>query len=122
MPTFDLPWPPSTNRYWRKWQNRMVMGKDGRDYRDKVKAGMVIHRTLYGRLSVRVEAYPPDRRTRDLDNVLKALLDAMEHAGAYHNDSQIDRITIERKEVETPGRVRVTYWDETCVDHFGGEK
>ncbi len=118
MPTFDLPWPPSTNRYWRKWRNRMVIDTEGREYRTKVAwlADLGLDRCETGRLAVTIEAYPPDKRIRDLDNILKSLLDAMQHAGVYENDSQIDRLTIERKAVEKPGKVRVS------VDHFGGEK
>lgn len=36
--------------------------------------------------------YPPDRRKRDIDNVNKALLDALEHAGVYANDNQIKHL------------------------------
>ena len=35
-----------------------------------------------GRLAVQVEVFPPDNRRRDIDNVFKALLDAMQHGGA----------------------------------------
>jgi crossover junction endodeoxyribonuclease RusA len=54
---------------------------------------------LEGRLAVHVALYPPDKRKRDIDNVLKSLLDACEHAGCYENDSQIDELHIIRKEV-----------------------
>ena len=50
------------------------------------------------RLSVLINAYPPDRRKRDLDNILKSLLDALQHARVYPDDSQIDRLTIIRNE------------------------
>jgi len=49
------------------------------------------------RLSVFIEAFPPDKRKRDLDNVLKSLLDALQHAGVYADDCQIDRLSIIRK-------------------------
>lgn len=38
----------------------------------------------------------PDRRRRDLDNILKALFDALTHAGLWLDDSQIDFISISR--------------------------
>jgi crossover junction endodeoxyribonuclease RusA len=43
-----------------------------------------------------------DRRRRDLDNVQKALLDALEHGGVYRDDAQIDLLVVERGPV-TPG-------------------
>jgi crossover junction endodeoxyribonuclease RusA len=59
------------------------------------------------RLSVSILAYPPDRRKRDLDNVLKSLLDALMHAGVYSDDSQIDKLTISRNK-PLDGRVIVS--------------
>ena len=58
---------------------------------------------LEGRLSLHVSLCPPDRRQRDVDNVLKPLLDAMEHAGCYDNDNQIDELHIIRREVQKGG-------------------
>jgi len=48
-----------------------------------------------GRLEVRVVAFPPDKRVRDLDNLEKALWDALAHAGVFKNDVQIKRKTVE---------------------------
>jgi len=56
---------------------------------------------------VRVVVRPPDGRRRDLDNVGKALLVALEHAGAYRDDAQIDRLLLERGEVVPLGGVTV---------------
>ena len=43
------------------------------------------------------EVFPPDNRRRDIDNVFKALLDAMQHGGAYADDSQIVRLSIDKR-------------------------
>ena len=51
---------------------------------------------LNGRISLYIEAYPPDRRKRDIDNILKVVCDSFEKAGFFLNDSQIDRIYVER--------------------------
>lgn len=50
---------------------------------------------------------PPDRRKRDLDNLTKALFDALTHAGAYLDDCQIDQFTMNRSEVIKGGKVNV---------------
>lgn len=50
-----------------------------------------------------ISLYPPDRRKRDIDNVLKALLDALQHAGCYEDDSQLDDLRIVRCEVRKGG-------------------
>lgn len=59
------------------------------------------------RLAVEVEAYPPDRRRRDLDNIGKALLDSLEAASVFEDDGQIDDLRIVRCDVAKPGRVVV---------------
>jgi crossover junction endodeoxyribonuclease RusA len=40
-------------------------------------------------LKVEIEAWRPDKRKRDLDNLLKAVLDSLAHAGVFEDDSQI---------------------------------
>ena len=99
--TFYLQWPPSINHYWRRVGNKTILSKEGRDYRTKVAndvrfAGFIASRLMPGRLSVEIVAYTPDRRRRDLDNLLKAILDCLQHAGVYKDDSQVDRLLIER--------------------------
>jgi crossover junction endodeoxyribonuclease RusA len=47
-------------------------------------------------LGVHVHVGPPDRRRRDLDNTQKALLDSLQHAGVYRDDSQINDLRITR--------------------------
>lgn len=110
---FSLPYPPSVNHYWRRVGARTLISREGRRYRGEVcaalaAAGAAGEQPMAGRLSVRVVAHPPDRRRRDLDNLGKALLDAMAHGGVYEDDSQIDRLTLERGEVVRGGRVDVT--------------
>jgi len=39
--------------------------------------------------------------------VQKALLDALEHGGAYHDDSQIVKLTIEKRSPVTGGNTLV---------------
>lgn len=106
-----LPWPPSVNHYWRNVRGRTLISRQGRDYRamvEKLAAGLKANN---GRLSVTITAHPPDRRRRDLDNLLKAPLDAMCHAGLYADDSQIDRIEVRRGEVIKDGRLYVVIWE-----------
>lgn len=107
-----LPFPPSVNRMWRSVNGRNILSKVGRDYREN---GLKVLETQtgkkpwpeLGRLSVSITVYPPDRRRRDIDNMPKAVLDLLTHGGVYGDDSQIDRLVIERGPVEKGGRVEV---------------
>ena len=62
---------------------------------------------LGGRLEVDIEAHPPDRRKRDLDNLLKPVLDVLQDYGMFADDEQIDVLRIRRREIAQPGHVRV---------------
>jgi len=94
-----LPWPPSVNGYWRHVGNKVLISADGRKYRETVKAIVTANgakRLPLGRYGVSVTAFSPDNRRRDIDNLLKALLDALEHAGVYSDDSMIDTLLVRR--------------------------
>ncbi|MCK6431104.1 MAG: RusA family crossover junction endodeoxyribonuclease [Burkholderiaceae bacterium] len=86
----------------------MLISREGRAYRHAVAAADAgAHRFDADRLDVQIVVQPPDRRRRDLDNILKAPLDAMQAAGVYADDSQIDRLLIERGAVVRDGRLLV---------------
>ncbi len=104
-----LPYPPSVNHYWRRVGARTLISREGRRYRTDVCALLAAGggAPLRGRLALRIEVCPPDRRRRDLDNVQKAVFDSLQHAGVYEDDSQIDRIEIDRGQVVAGGRVVV---------------
>ena len=98
MIRLELPYPPTINHYYGRARNgRLYIKKRGREYREcvwmRVRASTnkidVSLLPLTGRLSVTLQIFPPDRRKRDIDNVQKALLDALEKAGVYKNDNQI---------------------------------
>jgi crossover junction endodeoxyribonuclease RusA len=104
----SLPWPPSMNHYWRNFNGRAIISREGREFRKRVMAWLFgWKQPLTGRLSVRIDVNPPDNRRRDLDNLLKPMLDALQHAGVYEDDSQIDSLTITRRAVHRDGTVSV---------------
>ena len=109
MIELELPYPPSVNHYYRHVGSQTLISREGRRYRERVQADLAALgiRPLSGRLVVRVEVYPPDNRRRDLDNLQKSLWDALQHGGAYHDDSQIAKFTVERCGLTPSGRVIV---------------
>lgn len=110
MIRFELPFPPSMNHYWRRVGARTLISKQGREYRAAVEAIIrgLGHGTFDGPLGILIEAHPPDRRRRDLDNLLKAPLDAMQSAGLYVDDYQIDHIDLRRGGCVDGGKLSIT--------------
>lgn len=93
-----LPWPPSNNRYYRHNRGRTHISAEGQAYRDNVARiikNAMLDIGLAIPVKIRIECHMPDRRRRDLDNILKAPLDALTHAGLL-DDEQFDEINIVR--------------------------
>lgn len=105
-----LPWPPSVNHYWRRSKNGMMhISAEGVAFRQAAAWNALQQKApkqLAGDLIVDIEAFMPDKRRRDLDNILKALLDALTHAGVWLDDSQIVDLRI-RKAKTIGGMVKV---------------
>jgi len=113
--TIELPFPPSTNTYWRHitTQNRprTLISQRGREYRIAVAEACLVNQVptyMLGPLACTLDLYPPCARRRDCDNYAKALLDALTHALVYHDDSQIIDLHIRMHPKLAPGRVVVT--------------
>ncbi len=51
---------------------------------------------------------PPDNRSRDLDNYLKAIFDSLTHAGVWEDDSQVKKMAVEWGGTVKPGRAIIT--------------
>jgi len=111
MVMLNLPYPPSINHYWRHVGPRTLISREGRTFRKNVCAllgGSGPRKPPSGgRIALAMDAFPPDRRRRDLDNIAKPVLDALEHAGIYEDDSQIDLLLTRRGEVVKGGRLDI---------------
>jgi Holliday junction resolvase RusA-like endonuclease len=116
MLQFDLPYPPSVNHYWRRVGAKTLISRAGRTFRASVCSLLAARQIqpLVGPLVVRIDAFPPDRRRRDIDNITKALLDALQHGGAYHDDNQIVSLTITKRDVVPGGQTHVTIETAAC--------
>lgn len=101
-----LPWPPTINHAYNYWRGKVVKKKVAREFSKEVTA--VVRRKGFegfgeSRIAVSIQAYPPDRRRRDLDNIQKVLLDALQEAGCFKDDSQISQLKIVRGPVIEEG-------------------
>jgi crossover junction endodeoxyribonuclease RusA len=105
-----LPLPPSINSYWRRSPRGIYVTKEGKSFRQRV-AEIVAERNAIkfgaARLCVAMHVSMRDRRVADVDNRVKAMLDALTHAGVYDDDSQIDELFVARGPIVKGGRCNV---------------
>ena len=109
-----LPYPPSVNSYWRMVGSKVLISKPGREYRAAVQSALAAAQIepISGPMLMVLIIHPPDRRRRDLDNVLKAIFDGCQHGGLYADDNQIKQLWAEMREptqavIDRGGMVRV---------------
>lgn len=119
MIEFELPFPPTLNHAWRRVGSRTVLAKPQREYRKAVASALAwdelhdadfplvtLECPLPGRLAVSLRFYAKNHIKRDIDNLPKAILDALTCAGLWRDDAQIDCLTLVRAGV-SPDRPRV---------------
>lgn len=120
MIELKLPYPPNVNHY--KKVGALQRTSSGKLYQPRVNtlATQRFYIEVYGRiraqglksfnsatLMVQVSVYPPDKRKRDLDGILKVLLDSLQRGGLFDDDYQIARLLVERKDTIPGGQVVV---------------
>jgi crossover junction endodeoxyribonuclease RusA len=88
----------------------MFVSERGVNFRHEVL--VIVSREGYrysgnARLKMSIGLNPPDKRKRDLDNPIKPLWDALQHAGLFDDDSQIDKYDVVRGNQEKGGKCLV---------------
>jgi crossover junction endodeoxyribonuclease RusA len=102
-----LPWPPTVNHYYGRTRiGRVYLKKAGRLYRREAAAefARLGWPRLEGPVGVHMILSPPDRRKRDIDNINKAIYDALSdrrhkgvviHRGVIPDDANIKKSSSE---------------------------
>lgn len=105
---FTLPFPPSLNHCWgAKGKVRFLSAKYKAFLEDValVVAGTKLVEPTSDGYYVELLVAPPDRRKRDLDNVVKPILDAMTRCCVWQDDCAVARLVVERAEPVAAGCV-----------------
>lgn len=111
MITLELPYPVSVNAYWLAAGKRRYISKRGVAFKQAVAEiwGATGHEGFGDKpVELNVYLYPRDSRLMDIDNMLKCLGDSLQDAGAFTDDQQVWKITVERGERKKGGGCQVT--------------
>ncbi|APL10578.1 RusA family crossover junction endodeoxyribonuclease [Escherichia coli] len=114
---FVLPYPTTVDTYWRRRGSTYFVSKADERYRRDVAfivRQLRLNLKLSGRLAIKIITEPPDKLRRDLDNILKAPLDALTHAGMLIDDEQFDEINIVRALPVPGGRLGIKITELEC--------
>lgn len=112
-----VPFPPSVNTYWGFQGSHRFLTKKAVAFKSSVFAAFRDSgHAGFGksRLKVCIQLSAPDRRTRDIDNYAKSLIDAMCQAGIFFDDEQIDHLEIVRNQPSAGGKTLVRIEPLTC--------
>ena len=110
MLILTTPYPPSVNSYWGFHGNRRFLTKKATDFKKSVAESFSnsLH-SGFGKqkLFVCVYLFPPDKRIRDIDNSVKSCLDALCQAGVFDDDSQIEKLLVQRFDLCKGGKAEI---------------
>lgn len=113
MTLLRLPDPPSANRYYRvpKGMSFPILSREGRAYKDRVQE--IAREEGYPPPGLKdvtlvIEYHPASKNRKDLDNINKAVWDALKGI-AYQDDKQVVQC-ISRVGMPFPGGAVVVAW------------
>lgn len=108
---FELPFPIklSVNNLYRYTNSYVYKTKTAKDYQTLVYLKLLKEKKFtVEKLIFVMEVYPPDKRKRDLDNLLKNVLDSLMYARMFHDDCQIVELHVIKKEVVKDGLLKIS--------------
>jgi crossover junction endodeoxyribonuclease RusA len=112
--TLIISWPPSTNSLWRACAGRNVLSARYRAWRNTAGLELMAQRPKKhsGPVTIAIELSPPDRRSFDIDNRSKALLDLLVMCNVIERDSSdiLRELSIRLGEGFSGARVTISAW------------
>jgi crossover junction endodeoxyribonuclease RusA len=108
---FELPYPPSLNGIWRGGKGgRHYLSLKYRQWRDE--AGLLAKsqakgKRIAGPYAIQIDVVRPDKRRRDLDNLIKVSLDLLANIGVTDDDCECQYIEAKWVEIGPPLRLSV---------------
>lgn len=109
MITLHLSYPPSANRIWRKSKGRIYRAPNYVNWLEREGWNILQQRQgeIDGPYLLQMSVVRPDKRKRDLDNLIKPVSDLLKSVGVIADDSDAQRIELEWVKEGPPVTVRV---------------
>lgn len=110
MIIMNLPYPPSVNHSHINAHGRRFPNKKALAYKSAVAEYVIDNRVPKlgdNRIELTITVCPPDRRRRDISNIIKILEDSLVDAGVFDDDEQVDVLLVQRGNIVKNGRCTV---------------
>lgn len=85
----------SVNKYYRSWQGRVLISKDGREFKKEVDLLLNNYEKVLGKIKLTLILHFKDKRKRDLDNYNKVLIDCLKNK-LFEDDDQVYQLYMEK--------------------------
>tara|TARA_B100000401_G_scaffold337809_1_gene236395 strand:- start:25 stop:402 length:378 start_codon:yes stop_codon:yes gene_type:complete len=85
----------SVNKYYRTFRGRVLISKDGREFKKEVDMLLNSFEKILGKIKLKLVLYFKDKRKRDLDNYNKVLIDCLKNR-LFEDDDQIYQLYMEK--------------------------
>ena len=99
-----LPFPPSINSYWKHRVAGKIaivyLSKEAIKFRQDVRLTVRFDEKFTERVRVTINLFSPSKRSYDIDNRCKGILDSLTHIGLWNDDEQVDELIVKRGSVE----------------------
>lgn len=106
----QLPYPPTINTYYTIARGRKILSSKGRRWKNQAQCYLYEQNAAKGGegpYAICISVRPPDKRKRDIDNLLKPLLDSLVEYGAISDDSEVVDLRIRKFNPIKGGSVEV---------------
>lgn len=85
----------SINKYYRSYQGRVLISKEGREFKKEFELLLHNYEKVYGKIKLTILLYFKDNRKRDLDNYNKVIIDCLKNK-LFEDDDQVYQLYMEK--------------------------
>ena len=85
----------SINRFYRSCSGRVLISKEGREFKTEFESLLGNHEKVYGKIKLTILLYFKDNRKRDVDNYNKVIIDCLKNK-LFEDDDQVYQLYMEK--------------------------